>query len=695
MMLSRRLISAFSAVAVGVLSLLAVPNAAASPGVAATTQAGVAAHVIVVTDAPYGAIGDGQTNDRVAIQQAIDTVAAKGGGTVILPADHTFLSGSLVLKSKVTLRIDGTLLQSQRDADYPSPPTRGHNYPSGIKYALGDHAALHNLPMVYAAHANNVAVVGKGTIQLTRVETGTVKEREDATIHTAAIGLYRVDDFEIRDVSMLGASSYSLALYTVRRGLVAGTRIIATTQDGNTAGGHNTDGISIQNSQYVRITGNTVRAGDDGIYVWASYRDERGGWWSSDDPRPSRFIEIDHNDVVVDRRNNQLCCSAVALIAWGGGGTPTGGNAPDQRQVQISDITVHDNHLEAGYPFRCWCASVDGQSPITRVSLTENEYVWGFAPGANLRGQITDFTTDAPEWYQYMRATTVKNGHFESTAEAWWTATGRAGATRLSEPAFKSKEFRDRLAEANGWVGYLLPVPNQPARMGQAIAPMTPEDYPPVLQLTRVHHEVSAKVVTSGVPVRVVVRNRCDNQTIAEQVVDSRRWTEVHLAFDVAAGQLRCGGVWVGVESIPGQPGWALFDDVNLRTTVDENLIDSADPRVKKVGSWGTYAAATDVGGTHLVGFSAGANLSLSFTGTRARLLGTTDVNLGKADIYIDGALHGTADFYSTRRLDGVVVYDTGTLPAGTHTFELRTTGTKNPKSTNIYTVFDALLYSS
>ncbi|MPZ96990.1 MAG: hypothetical protein GEU96_19280, partial [Propionibacteriales bacterium] len=508
----------------------------------------------------------------------------------------------------------------------------------------------------------------------------------------AAIGFYRVDRFEVRDVSMLGASSFSLGLYTTRHGLVEGTRIIASTEDANPVGGHNTDGISIQNSQHIRATGNVVRSGDDGIYVWASYQDERGGetsWWSSDEPRPSYDIEIDHNDIVVDRRNARLCCSAVALIAWGGGGAPTGGNAPDQRQVQISDVSVHDNHLEAGYPFRCWCASPTDQSPLARVTLEDNEYVWGFAPGGNLRGQITDFTTDADEWYGYMSPRVVKNGDFEATADAWWTTTGRAGATRADDPAFDSAELRERLAEADGWVGYVLARPEQPSTLHQAILPTSPQDLPPV-GVDSVHHEISADVVTNGTPARFVARSRCDGSVIDEQVVDARHWSHVTLAFDVTSRA--CGGIRVALEAEPGQPGWALVDDIAHQSSYDGSWIDSADPRVQLTGRWSTYAGSSDVGGNHLVGLAAGADLRVPFTGTRGQLLATRDVNLGKADIYLDGVLHGTADFYAPTRSDGVVVYDTGALPPGDHVLELKTTGTKNPASTNIYTVFDALL---
>jgi hypothetical protein len=666
-------------------------SVAALCALAALPAVATARDTVQVTDAPFGAVGDGTTNDRPAIQAAIDHVAARGGGTVVLPEGRTFLSGSVVLGSRVTLRVDGTLLQSQRTEDYAETPTRGHLYPSDIAYRYGDLAMLHNTPLVYAAHANGVAVEGAGTIQLTRAGGATPLEREHATIHAAAIGFYRVHDFAIRDVSMLGASSFSLGLYTVRDGIVEGTRIVASSEDANPVGGHNTDGISIQNSQRLRVTRNVVRTGDDGIYVWSSYRDERGGptsWWSSDDPQPSTDVEIDHNDVVVDRRGGRLCCGAVVLIAWGGAGSPTGGNAPDRRAVQIADIHVHDNHLEAGYPFRCWCGSTAGQSPIARVTLERNEYVWGSPPGGNLRAQITDFETDADEWYPLMSAREVKNGDFEATGDAWWTPSGRAGATRAEDPTLDSDLARARLAEAGGWVGYVRTLPEEPAALMQGILPTSPQDLP--IPVEEVQHDIAADVVTNGRPVRLVVRDRCDGEVVAERMVDAVEWTRVELSFAVTANA--CGGVRVGLESADHLPGWALIDDVAHQVSYEGSWIDSADPRVRLTGSWGVYPGAQDIGGSHLVGFARGANLTVGFAGTRAILMGTRDRNLGMGDVYIDGVRHGTADFYAATRVDGVAVYDTGPLPPGDHVFELRTTGTKNPASTNIYTVFDALV---
>src|SRR6201992_3374966 len=53
----------------------------------------------------YGAIGDGISLDSKAINKAIDAAAKAGGGTVYFPAGN-YLSGSIHLKSNISLFID-------------------------------------------------------------------------------------------------------------------------------------------------------------------------------------------------------------------------------------------------------------------------------------------------------------------------------------------------------------------------------------------------------------------------------------------------------------------------------------------------------------------------------------------------------------------------------------------------------------
>ena len=103
--------------------------------------------------AAYGAKPDGTTMDTAAIQRAIDA-AAKHGGTVTFPAG-TYLTGSLFVKSGVTLRVDKdvTLMGSQSLADYPEMPTRV----AGIEMTWP--AALIN---VYKQ--TDATITGEGTI---------------------------------------------------------------------------------------------------------------------------------------------------------------------------------------------------------------------------------------------------------------------------------------------------------------------------------------------------------------------------------------------------------------------------------------------------------------------------------------------------------------------------------------------------
>ena len=98
----------------------------------------------------YGAKGDGVSKDTAAIQAAIDACQQQGGGTVRLIAG-TYLSAPFVLKSNITLQLDkgAMLLGSADHADYP-PLTIFH---------------LPDLqPLVSAANAANVAIIGEGVI---------------------------------------------------------------------------------------------------------------------------------------------------------------------------------------------------------------------------------------------------------------------------------------------------------------------------------------------------------------------------------------------------------------------------------------------------------------------------------------------------------------------------------------------------
>jgi polygalacturonase len=108
----------------------------------------------------FGAVGDGKNLDSPAINQAIETAAAGGGGTVLIPAG-TYLSGSIHLQSNIHLLIDAgaTILgapQSLNAYDETEPFTLGG-------YQDGGHCFFHN-SLIWGENLTNVFITGNGMI---------------------------------------------------------------------------------------------------------------------------------------------------------------------------------------------------------------------------------------------------------------------------------------------------------------------------------------------------------------------------------------------------------------------------------------------------------------------------------------------------------------------------------------------------
>ncbi len=103
----------------------------------------------------FGALGDGTTMDTAAIQEAIETAAAEGGGTVFFPAGN-YLTGSIDLRSHVTLYLDSgaTLLGSKSLDDFAVRRPQFRSYT--------DNYVVRSL--ISGENLENVAIVGRGCI---------------------------------------------------------------------------------------------------------------------------------------------------------------------------------------------------------------------------------------------------------------------------------------------------------------------------------------------------------------------------------------------------------------------------------------------------------------------------------------------------------------------------------------------------
>ncbi len=162
-----------------------------------STPAG-AARVFCVRD--FGAAGDGKTLDTAAINKAIDACAAAGGGTVLLPPGK-YLSGTVHLKSNVTLQLaEGARLVGTDDLDayqhFQPPPQMPE-----AKWTRW-HRAL-----VLADAVENVAIVGPGVIDGNKVFDPKGEERMRGP-HTILLGNCR--HVTIEDLLIVDSANYAI-----------------------------------------------------------------------------------------------------------------------------------------------------------------------------------------------------------------------------------------------------------------------------------------------------------------------------------------------------------------------------------------------------------------------------------------------------------------------------------------------------
>ena len=138
--------------------LLAIGLVASSARVAPSSAQSTAPVFNVRT---FGATGDGKALDTAAINKAIDSAAAAGGGTVYFPAGN-YLSVSIHLQSNIALYLDqgATIIaaNTSNEAQYDPPEPN-----SADAYQDFGHSHWHN-SLIWGENLTNVSILGPGTI---------------------------------------------------------------------------------------------------------------------------------------------------------------------------------------------------------------------------------------------------------------------------------------------------------------------------------------------------------------------------------------------------------------------------------------------------------------------------------------------------------------------------------------------------
>ena len=473
---------------------------------------------VIVTDAPYCARGDGKTNDRQAIQQAIDDAYAQGGGTVILPAGQTFLSGGIVLRSNVTLHFgDGaTLLQNSDRGDYVKPvgdgygpflPAYGYNLQGPVQW---NHVWYYNYPMIFAGEGtHHVKVTGKGTLRMMPCED------PEKLLRICPIGFYRVSHFEISDIKISDYHTYAMMPFTCDHGLISNVTI------GEWSHG-NCDGVCMMNCQDMRITGCRMNTGDDSLYIFSSYRDpRRSEWWSSDEPQATKNIEIDHNDLASNH------CKAFVMILWGL-------DCPDQEKVEVRNVYIHDNHFKTmgNWLYNPYTKKI-GFPPVTNVRFENNRID---AIESNF------FDTQISDMNCFRSMTAMHNGNFEEGGLAFWSL-------RRNSREDSAGVGRDEVGQDGGAYGFIAHLEEGDAAIYQGLYIRSEEPC-----------AFHARVQTSGDVCRMFVRDLDTQELIACKDFRNTEWLEEQLDFRVP----RDGNYHVGIERGSAAAGWARIDNAML-----------------------------------------------------------------------------------------------------------------------------------
>lgn len=211
----------------------------------------------------FGAVGDGKNLDSPAINTAIESAFANGGGKIIVPAG-IYLCGSIHLKSNIELHLlPGAVIKAAPASMkvYDESESFG-GFP---EYQDGGHTYSHN-SLIWAEGQDNISITGRGMIDgegLTKKDTENAGNVQGGSIGTGdkAIALNLCTNVLIRDITIFRGGHFAIIITGCEKGTIDNVTIDT-----------NRDGIDIDCCKYLTVTNTKVNTpNDDGIVLKSSY----------------------------------------------------------------------------------------------------------------------------------------------------------------------------------------------------------------------------------------------------------------------------------------------------------------------------------------------------------------------------------------------------------------------------------------
>ena len=191
----------------------------------------------------FGARGDNEMDNTVAIQKAIDAAQTSGGGMVIVP-DGVYLCGPLQFASNLALQIDSGATVKMLPLDkYPGGTTTGTDFISGAK--------LHD-----------VSITGKGTIDGQGSPWWPYAKDKNAK-RPRMIALKECDKVLIENVTLKNSPMFHIAISGKSSNVTVKDVVVrAPASDDPINPSHNTDACDVSGTN-ILITGCDISTGDD------------------------------------------------------------------------------------------------------------------------------------------------------------------------------------------------------------------------------------------------------------------------------------------------------------------------------------------------------------------------------------------------------------------------------------------------